>query len=205
MDIDFRKRIEIEALAKVIDGLDHYTVLKLKPGSPMPQVDRAYARQSKEFHPDRFFGVRDPKFMKQVTTIFKKVNEAYQVLKDPELKKLYDEKMGFRAPKGSDPSTATGRHKRIGGSGSISKAALEAEKAAMDADEIVTDKKAKKYWELAQIAEMNEDWNGVVMNLQFALTYEKENPILKDKLANAKVKMSEKKKKNQNPYKIKIV
>jgi|GEM_PF-642466 len=207
MDIDFKKRIEIEALGRVIDGLDHYTVLKLKPGAPMPQVERAYAAQSKEFHPDRFFGVRDPKFMKQVTAIFKKVNEAYQVLHDPELKKLYDEKMGYRSAKGADPATSTGRHKRIGGSGggSISKAALEAEKAAMDADEVVTDKRARKYWDLAQIAKMNEDWNGVVMNTQFALSYETENPVLKAELEKAKVKMNTKKKKNQNPYKIKIV
>ncbi len=72
-------------------------------------------------------------------------------------------------------------------------------------DEVISDKRARKYWDLAQIAELNGDWNGVVMNVQFALTYEKENPILKQKLEAAKVKMREKNKKDKNPYKIKIV
>ena len=51
---------------------------------------------------------------------------------------------------------------------------------------------------------MNKDWNGVVMNLQFALNYEESNPVLKEKLAEAKEKLSEKKEREKNPYKIKI-
>ncbi len=203
MSVDIRKKIEVEALSGVIDDLDYYSVLKLKGGAPIPQVEKAFAKQSQEFHPDRFFGVRDPKFMKMVTHIFKKVTEAYSVLHDPELKKMYDAKMGLRDKAasfggGGDASTATGRHRHVG------KEALEAEKEAVDADDIVSDKKAKKYWDLAKIAEMNEDWNGVVMNIQFALTYE-DNPILKERLKTAKEKMKEAKSKNKNPYKIKIV
>jgi curved DNA-binding protein CbpA len=202
MELDFRKKIEVEALHAVVDNLDYYSLFKLKPGAPIPEVEKAFAAQSKVFHPDRFFGVRDPQFLKKVTHIYKKVSEAYQVLKDPELKKMYDEKMGFRARKGETQSN-TGRHRPV--RENISKEDLEKEKAALEADEVVGDKRARKYWDLAQIAEFNEDWNGVVMNLQFAMSYEKDNPILDGKLANAKNKMAEKKKKNQNPYKIKIV
>jgi curved DNA-binding protein CbpA len=197
MGLDIRKKIEVEALADVLEDLDYYRLLKLKPGSPIPEVEKAFARQSQEFHPDRFFGVRDPHFMKKVTQIFKKVTEAYQVLRDPELKKMYDSKLGLRD--GKSASGLTGKKGHMG------KAALEAEKEALDADEVVTDKRARKYWDLVKIAEMNEDWNGVVMNVGFALTYEPDNVVLKDKLAIAKVKMHEKKSKNLNPYKIKII
>jgi curved DNA-binding protein CbpA len=202
MEVDFKKKIEVEALAKILDGLDHYGVLRLKPGAPIPECERAYARQSKLFHPDRFFGVRDPKFMKKVTAIFKRVNEAGQVLKNPELKRLYDEKMGYRTLRRGKGTGGDGRSGPVGG---ISKAALEAERASQDGDDVVGDKRARKYWDLAQIAEMNEDWNGVVMNLQFAMTYEKDNPVLIQRLADAKVKMGDKMKANANPYKIKIV
>jgi DnaJ-class molecular chaperone len=203
MAIDIRKKIEVEALSGIIDDLDYYSVLKLKGGAGIPQVEKAYARQSQEFHPDRFFGVRDPKFMKMVTAIFKKISEAYSVLHDPELKKMYDKKMGIASKAGSigggdAAASTTGRHRHVG------KETLEAEKAAEDADDIVSDKKAKKYWDLAKIATFNEDWNGVVMNIQFALTYE-ENPILRERLADAKEKMKEAKSKDHNPYKIKIV
>jgi len=202
MAVDIRKKIEVEALSGIIDDLDYYSVLKLKPGAAVPQVEKAFARQSQEFHPDRFFGVRDPKFMKMVTVIFKKVTEAYSVLRDPELKKMYDKKMGLRDTPASaaadQAASTTGRHRHVG------KDVLEAEKASEDADDIVSDKKAKKYWDLAKIATMNEDWNGVVMNIQFALTYE-DNPILRERLAIAKKNMNEAKSKDINPYKIKIV
>lgn len=197
MAVDIRKKIEVEALAGIVDDLDYYQLLKLKGGSPIPHVERAFARQSQEFHPDRFFGVRDPKFMRQVTTIFKKISEAYSVLKDPELKKMYDSKMGLRDGAKGDSLSGSPRH--------VGKDALEAEKASGDGDSVVSDKRARKYWDLAQIAEGNDDWNGVVMNIGFALSYEADNQILKDKLAAAKVKMKEKNAKDKNPYKIKIV
>ncbi len=206
MELDFRKKIEVEALHQVLDTLDYYSLFKLKPGAPIPEVERAFAAQSKVFHPDRFFGVRDPHFMKKVTAIFKKITEAYQVLRDPDLKKMYDEKMGYRSAGriGNSDAGTTGSHRRAGSS-QISKAELEKEKAAHEADDVVTDKRARKYWDLAQIAEFNEDWNGVVMNLQFAMSYEAENVILKERLEVAKIKMTDKRKKNANPYKIKIV
>lgn len=194
MGLDVAKKIEVEAISEVLDDLDYYRLLKLKPGAPIPEVERAFARQSREFHPDRFFGVRDPGFMKKVTQIFKKVTEAYQVLRDPELKKMYDSKLGLRDGQGS-PSP----RKHVG------KSDLEAERDALGSDEVVADKRARKYWELAQIAAAGEDWNGVVMNLQFALSFEKDNVILKAKLEEAKVAMRDKTQKNKNPFKIKIV
>ena len=100
MDIEFRTRVEVETLAGLLEDLDYYKLFKLKGGAPIPDVEKAYASQSKNFHPDRFFGVRDPKFTKSVNAIFKKLNEAYQVLKDPDLKKMYDKKMGYRDASG---------------------------------------------------------------------------------------------------------
>jgi curved DNA-binding protein CbpA len=208
MELDFKKKVEVEALASMLDELDYYRLLKLKQGAPIPDVEKAYATQSKNFHPDRFFGVRDPKFTKQVTAVFKKISEAYQVLKDPELKKMYDQKMGFRASDGaSGGAGGGGQPEPTGIIGGVGKAELEAERAAARAagDDMVADKRARKYWDLAQIAWNNEDWNGVVMNLQFAQSFEKENPNIKKRLADAKQRLEDKKKKNLNPYKIKIV
>ncbi len=198
MELDLRTRVEVEAISSVLDEVDYYQILKLKGGAPIPDVEKAFAGQSQMFHPDNYFGVRDPKFIKALTTVFKKVNEAYQVLKDPELKKMYDKKMGFRGAGAKDAGKG-GRRRR-----GIDKKALEAEKQVLEAGGVVSDKNAIKYWDLAEIATMNKDWNGVVMNLQFALNYEPENPVLKEKLAEAKSSLAEKKEKEKNPYKIKI-
>jgi curved DNA-binding protein CbpA len=198
MELELRTRVEVEAISSVLDEVDYYQILKLKGGAPIPDVEKAYAAQSKVFHPDNYFGVRDAKFTRAVTSVFKKINESYQVLKDPELKKMYDKKMGFRG--GAGPDGQQGGRRRRG----FNKAELEAEKEAREGGGIVSDKDALKYWELTEIATMNKDWNGVVMNLQFALNYEPENPILKEKLVEAKEALAEKKGKETNPYKIKI-
>lgn len=204
MDPELKRKVEVETLAGLLDELDYYRILKLKAGSPIGEVEKAFASQSKTFHPDRFFGVRDPKFTKKVTAVYKKVTEAYQVLKDPELKKMYDQKLGVRG--GGPSASGSGAFATSTGSFSaIDKNALEKERDQLASGEIVSDKRAKKYWELAQIANQNEDWNGVVMNLQFAISFEPDNVLLKQRLDDAKVKMEEKKKKGVNPYKIKIV
>ncbi|MEE2828069.1 MAG: DnaJ domain-containing protein [Myxococcota bacterium] len=199
MALEFERRVEVETLHGVLEELDYYRLLKLRSGAPIPQVEKAFAEQSQVFHPDRVFGVRDPQFMKKVTAIFKKVNEGYQVLRDPDLKKMYDQKLGVRKNDADNPVHSAGKHAHV------SKATLEQEKAALAADEVVSDKRARKYWDLAQIAESNQDWNGVVMNIQFALNYDPDNVLLKQKVADAKIKMRTKNKKNKNPYKIKIV
>ena len=199
MDEAMRRRVEVEVLYSVLDDLDYYKLFKLKPGAPLQEVERAFAEQSKAFHPDSFFGVADPEFQQQVTRLFKKVSEAYQVLKAPDLKKLYDKKLGLSVRGGGSELSAGEKM------GSVNKAALEAEKAAMNSETACQDKRSQKYWELSDIAWANEDWNGVVMNIQFAMNYEPNNKRLKEKLAQAKKKLDDKKKKELNPYKIKIV
>ncbi len=194
MDVELRRRVEVETVHSLLDDLDYYRLLRLKPGAPTVEVERAFQEQSQSFHPDRFFGVRDPKLSRMVTNVFKKVSEAYQVLKDPELKRMYDKKLGVTP--GSEST---------GSVHAVDKAALEKERDRSEVDDIVTDKRARKYYELAVIARNNEDWNGVVMNIQFAMNYDKDNERLKKELLQARGYMDEKKKKNQNPYKIKIV
>ena len=198
MALELERRMEVETVHSVLEELDYYRLLRLKGGAPIPEVENAFAEQSQRFHPDRFFGVRDPALMKKITAIFKKLSEGYQVLKTPELKKMYDEKLGVRRKSDSAVSDAGKR-------AHVSKASLEQEKAALESDEVVSDKRARKYFELAKIAQSNMDWNGVVMNIQFAMNYDPENPILKQMVEDAKIKMRTKNEKNKNPYKIKII
>lgn len=196
MELDLRRRVEVETVFSLLEDLDHYRILRLKPGAPTVEVERAFVEQSQSFHPDRFYGVRDPKLTRMVTQVFKRISESYQILKDPELKRMYDKKLGVM---GKQAASLTGSQR------SVDKAALERERDRSEADSVVTDKRARKYYDLALIAKSNEDWNGVVMNVQFAMNYEKDNPHLQKELQRARGFMDEKKKKNQNPYKIKIV
>ena len=44
--------LEIRALVKIIDELDYYQVLHLKPGASPREVKQAYHATSRTFHPD---------------------------------------------------------------------------------------------------------------------------------------------------------
>ena len=196
MELELRRRVEVETVFSILDDLDHYRILRLKPGAPLVEVERAFGEQSQQFHPDRFYGVRDPKLTRMITQVYKRVSEAYQILKDPELKRMYDKKLGVM---GKQAASMTGGHRSV-----MDRASLERERDG-EGDSVVSDKRAKKYYDLAMIAKGNEDWNGVVMNVQFAMNYEKDNPELQKELDRARGLLADKKKKTANPYKIKIV
>lgn len=197
MELELRRRVEVETVFSLLDDLDHYRILRLKAGAPTSEVERAFGEQSQVFHPDRFYGMRDPKLTRMVTQIYKRISESYQILRDPELKRMYDKKLGVM---GMQAPNLTGKNRAV-----VDRASLEKERDESGSDSMVTDKRAKKYWDLAVIAKQNEDWNGVVMNVQFALNYEKDNAGLQAELDRARILLAEKKKKTQNPYKIKIV
>ena len=64
---------------------DYYQILGLQRGASQDEVKKAYRRLSKELHPDKHKGD------KEVENRFKSVNEAYEVLGDPQKKQMYDQ------------------------------------------------------------------------------------------------------------------
>lgn len=81
---------------------DYYEILGIKRSAPQDEVQRAYRKLARKFHPD----VNKTASAEEK---FKEINEAYEVLKDPEKRKLYDQlgpdwKSGqdFRPPPGWD-------------------------------------------------------------------------------------------------------
>ncbi len=64
---------------------DLYNILGLSRDASPDEVKRAYRRLSKEWHPDKHKGE------KQAEDRFKEINEAYEVLSNPERKQMYDQ------------------------------------------------------------------------------------------------------------------
>src|ERR1700756_4082555 len=73
---------------------DYYEVLGLERTAGDEEVKKAYRRLAVQFHPDRNPG------NKQAEEKFKEINEAYQVLSDPEKRSQYD-RFGHAALQGT--------------------------------------------------------------------------------------------------------
>ena len=179
-ELDPRTRIEVETLHDVLDEVDFYSLLQVSQDADLQRIEQAFASESKRFHPDRFFGVRDPVFQRKLTAIYRKTSEAYSVLKDPDLKGRYDRKLGFVA----ESATAE-----------VSKDSLEAEaaQATKNRQMVCESRQGRRYYDLARAAQRKGDPNGMVMNLQFALSFEPKNETLKQLLTEAKQALDEKK------------
>src|SRR5205809_2206577 len=78
---------------------DYYDLLGVQRGADEAAIKAAYRRLAKECHPDRHNGCRDQEAR------FKAVNEAYDVLKDPQKRAAYDRfgHAAFRNGGGGDP------------------------------------------------------------------------------------------------------
>ncbi|HZP46764.1 MAG TPA: molecular chaperone DnaJ [Candidatus Binataceae bacterium] len=76
---------------------DYYEVLGISRGAGEEEIKKAYRRLAVQYHPDRNPG------NKQAEEKFKELNEAYQVLSDPERRAQYDRfgHAAFQGPQGA--------------------------------------------------------------------------------------------------------
>jgi curved DNA-binding protein CbpA len=80
---------EVETLAAALDQLDYFGVLKIPRTSTPPEIKAAYYRESRAFHPDRFAAVEDPLFREVIGRIYRRVNEAWTILRDDQKRVKY--------------------------------------------------------------------------------------------------------------------
>lgn len=88
--IDDRLDLDVGAQRRILVfeaslGLPYHELLDVPRGSEPKVVKRAYFKLSKEFHPDRYFRKEIGNHYERLERIFKKVLEAHEMLSDPEL------------------------------------------------------------------------------------------------------------------------
>lgn len=82
MAADPRFQLETEAIATILDELDYFQVLKLSHDATPSQVRAAFHTESRQYHPDRYFHLDDEGLKGRIHRIYKRITEAYAVLRD---------------------------------------------------------------------------------------------------------------------------
>lgn len=81
--------IEVETLATVLDQLDYFGVLKIPQTATPGEIKAAYYSESRAYHPDRYAALESPELKEMIGRIYRRVNEAYTVLRDDRKRTKY--------------------------------------------------------------------------------------------------------------------
>jgi curved DNA-binding protein CbpA len=169
--------IEAEALAQALDELDYFQVLKLTPEASLSDVKAAYYRESRAYHPDRYAASGDDSFKVTVSQIYKRVNEAYLILRDEKKRQKY-----IADIQGPD------RAKKLRFTQADEVAVKEAEKKKVEEQFGLTPNGRKFYITAMKDIEAGR-WDQAIRNLKSALMYEPANTKFKEQLAFAEKSM----------------
>jgi DnaJ-domain-containing protein 1 len=164
---------EVEMLFGQLGEVDYFQLLRLAPDAAAGDIKRAYHQGSRAFHPDRFFQVADAEFTSRVDQIYKRMNEAYVVLRD-------DRKRAKYAADVASPNRAA-KLRFNEESETESKQAAKKEKE----EEIGKTPQGRKFFEQGSKDLAAGRFADAHRNFKMAFTFEPGNALYKEKLVEA--------------------
>jgi len=159
---------EILALARIIEELDYYQLLDVRRDAGAGEVKRAYHARSRNFHPDANRHL-DGALRAASNAIAKRITEAYAVLRDPRRRQAYDRRL--------ESGSATRMQ--------LADASAEADRRSSQERGGRTPQ-GRQFFKLADTDIARGNWVAAARNLQTALTFEPDNALFKERLAQAK-------------------
>ncbi len=164
-------RTEVEALAGALDHLDYFGMLKLPQTAGVVEIKAAYHRESRVYHPDRFAALDDPLLKEMIGRIYRRVNEAYTVLRDDAKRKKYVADI-------SGPD----RTKKLRFTEADEAEVKETQKKKIE-EQFGQTPNGRKFYAAALADIQAQRWESAERNLKMALAYEPQNPKFKEQLA----------------------
>lgn len=190
MDLKVQLSIEVSTLHEILDELDYYRLLQLDPDCVQGDIEAAVSTACRNQHPDRVKAIGDADISSKASEIFQRVKEAGENLSDPDKRAQYDDIVKTGILRMTDEALAIAEKERL---------------KSESPEHAASHPKAEKYWHMALKDWDDKNFKGCVMNIQFALTFEPENAIMKEWLDKAKGASSKKSSETKNPYKLRIV
>ncbi|MFL5320353.1 MAG: DnaJ domain-containing protein [Myxococcaceae bacterium] len=189
-DLDGDALLSLDARYEALERSDYFEILQITKESSPAEIKKAFYRESRSLHPDRFYHLTDKALKERVNELYKRITEAYYVLRDDTKRKTYLKDV-----------TGPERDKKLRFTEASEAEVKQAAKKEVE-EQIGTHPKARGFYTTAMQDMDAERWQSAARNLKMALTYEPSNARYKEKLAEAEKKLEGTRDKN-DAFKIK--
>ena len=187
LGLTLEQMADLEVRFDSLDELDYFQLLKVEHTAGIAEIKRAFYQESRTYHPDRFFQVGDVMLKTRIHDVYKRVTEAYYVLRDEPKRRRY------LADVTGPQRTSLLRFNESAGS----EGKLGARKEAA-AEQVGQNPKARQFFQSA-LADLEAGrWSAAERSLKMAVTYEPANERYKEKLAEAQKQLFEEQKAKGN-------
>jgi DnaJ-class molecular chaperone len=167
----------MDGLCRALPQMDYFQILRLGAAASPEEIKNAFYKQSRTFHPDRFFHITDAVLRTRVNEIYKRITEAYYVLRDDLKRRKYVADI-------SGPDRA--QKLRFTEADEVqSRQAAKKERE----EEVGLHPKGRQFFQTALRDVAAERWAVAERNLKTALTYEPSNTRYREKLNEVQQKL----------------
>ncbi|MCU0696411.1 MAG: DnaJ domain-containing protein [Myxococcaceae bacterium] len=182
---------QLALIADALDGQDYFQLLQVPQTASAAEIKRAFYRDSRVYHPDRVFHLTDAKVKGDIGAIYKRITEAYYVLRDDAKRKKY--LVDITGPERATRLRYT----------EATEAELKAEAKKVVEEEFGTTPKGRQFFKTALQEIDRQQWQAAERSLKSALMYESGNAKFKEKLALVQTKLEDQRKLSGDSFRIK--
>ncbi|PTL78024.1 J domain-containing protein [Vitiosangium sp. GDMCC 1.1324] len=190
LDLDPAQMAQLWERCAQLDQMDYFEILMVERTAPPADIKKAFYRESRSYHPDRFFHLQNKDLKDRVNELYKRVTEAYYVLRDDAKRRQYTANV-------SGPERA--QKLRFTES---SEAETRAASKRQVEEQIGVHPKGRQFYQTGAADADAGRWASAERNLKMALTYEPANTRYKEKLAEVQKVLLEESRKQGDAFKI---
>ncbi|MBL8956659.1 MAG: DnaJ domain-containing protein [Myxococcaceae bacterium] len=188
--VNAQTAMAVAQIIGVLNQLDYFQMLRVSHEAKPAEIKKAFYRESRTYHPDRFFHLTEPQVKADIGTIYKRITEAYYFLRDDAKRKKYV------ADITSAERTAKLRFTEA------SEVETKQQVKKEQEEQIGTHPKGRSFYATAMKDIDARRFGDAQRNLKSALMYERDNPRYKEKLAEVEQKLHEEFKSKGDQFKI---
>ena len=173
-----------------LDQMDYFEVLAVDRAMSPADIKKAFCRESRAYHPDRFFHLQNKELKDRVNDLYKRVTEAYYVLRDDAKRRQYvadisgpERAQKLRFTESSEVETRASSKRQV-------------------EEQIGVHPKGRQFYQTGAADADAGRWASAERNLKMALTYEPANARYKEKLAEVQKVLLEEQRKQGDAFKI---